>query len=127
MNYFLAKTEKHEYGIDDLEKDGKIPWTGVNNPQAKNFLKSMKKGDIVYIYHTGDIKAIVGIATVLTEGEIPVFGFKKKFPVPLATLSEIKSIKEFSDLKLVRQSRLSVMDVPDKLLKYLQEKSLKQS
>ncbi len=127
MNYFLAKTEKHEYGIDDLEKDGKIPWTGVNNPQAKNFLKSMKKGDFVYIYHTGDVKAIVGLATVLTEGEVPVFGFKEKFREPLATLSEIKSVKEFSDLKLVRQSRLSVMDVPDKLLKYLQEKSLKKS
>lgn len=126
MKYFLAKTEANDYSIEDLEKDRQIPWTGVNNPQAKNFLRSMKKGDIVYIYHTGNEKAIVGVAVVLEEGEIPVFGFKEKFTRPLATLSEIKSVPEFSDLKLVRQSRLSVMDVPLKLLTYLQEKKLTQ-
>lgn len=127
MNYFLAKTEADEYSIDDLARDRKAPWTGVNNPQAKNYLKSMKKGDMVYIYHTGTIRAIVGLATVLEEGEVPVFGFKTKFNTPLATLSEIKSKPEFSDLKLVRQSRLSVMDVPQKLLLFLQNKSLNNS
>ncbi len=123
MNYFLAKTEAEEYSIDDLKRDGKIPWTGVNNPQAKNFLKSMVKGDLVYIYHTGNVKAIVGLAEVIEEGEVPVFSYKKTFTPPLATLHEIKSYEEFSDLKLVRQSRLSVMDVPPKLLSFLQKKA----
>lgn len=122
MQYFLAKTEKEEYGIEDLERDGKIPWTGVNNPQAKNFLKSMQKGDLVYIYHTGNVRAVVGLAEVLEPGDVPVFGFKKKFSISLVSLSEIKSKPEFSYLKLVRQSRLSVMDVPPLLLSYLQKK-----
>ncbi len=123
MNYFLAKTEAEEYSIEDLQRDGETSWIGVNNPQAKNFLKSMQKNDIVYIYHTGKIRAIVGIAEVLKPGDTPIFAFKTKFSSPIATLSEIKSIPEFSDLKLVRQSRLSVMDVPDKLLKFLQDKT----
>lgn len=122
MNYFLAKTEADEYSIDDLARDKVAPWTGVNNPQAKSFLRSMKKGDLVYIYHTGNVRAIVGLAEVHTPGEVPHFAFKQKFDAPLATLSEIKSKPEFADLKIVRQSRLSVMDVPPKLLTWLQKK-----
>ena len=122
MNYFLAKTEPHEYSIDDLEKDKQIPWTGVENPQAKNFLRSMKKGDLVYIYHSGE-KTIAGLAKVHTPGEIPVFEFVKKFTPPLITLSEIKSLKQFADLKLVRQSRLSVMEMPEKFVKWFENRS----
>ena len=122
MNYFLAKTEAEEFSIDDLMNNGPSPWTGVNNPQAKSFLRSMKNGDFVFIYHTGNVRAIVGLAKVTSVGEIPTFTFVKKYKTPIATLSEIKSHPEFSDLKLVRQSRLSVMDVPPKLLSFLNKK-----
>lgn len=118
MNYFLAKTEPLEYSISDLKRDVKTVWTGVKNPQAKGFLRSMKKGDIVFIYHTGKEKAIVGSSTVLVEGEEPTLGFKEEFKIPI-TLSSIKANKELSDLRLVRQSRLSVMDVPAKLLNFI--------
>jgi predicted RNA-binding protein with PUA-like domain len=119
MNYFLAKTEENEYGIDDLARDKTAPWTGVNNPQAKKFLKSMKLGDIVYIYHTGKVKAIVGEASVAKTGEVPHFHFERKFQDPYVTLAQIKAESEFSQLRIVRQSRLSVMDLPTAFVTWL--------
>lgn len=122
MNYFLAKTEADEYSIDDLKKDHEAPWTGVNNPQAKAFLRSMKKGDKVYIYHTGNIRAIVGLGEVATEGDVPHFRYLKTFDPAIATLAQVKAEKQFEDLRLVRQSRLSVMDVPPHFLAWLQKR-----
>lgn len=122
MNYYLAKTEPNEYSIDDLERDVISKWTGVNNPQARNFLKSMKTGDTVYIYHTGKVKAIVGKARVHTPGVVPTFQFLKKFDPPLVTLSEIKKEPRFSDLRIVRQSRLSVMDLPSEFVAFLESR-----
>jgi len=118
MTYYLAKTEPHEYSIDNLEHDGQIPWTGVENPQAKAFLRSMKVGDHVFIYHSGE-KTIVGIAEVSVEGQVPTFKFLKKLNPPFITLANIKAEKMFADLKLVRQSRLSVMEVPSSFVKWV--------
>lgn len=119
MNYFLAKTEENEYGIDDLARDETAPWVGVNNSQAKKFLKSMKLGDVVYIYHTGKVKAIVGEATVAKIGDIPHFHFERKFQQPYVTLSQIKAEPMFDQLRIVRQSRLSVMDLPTPFVTWL--------
>ena len=120
MAIFLAKTEAEEYSIDRLCEEGVASWTGVNNPQAKSFLRSMKKGDRVYIYHTGKEKSVVGEAIVFEEGEIPKFKFHKKFNPPIATLSDIKSQSTLVNTRIVRQSRLSVMPVEPELEEFLQ-------
>src|SRR5579863_356202 len=64
MNYFLAKSEPSAYSIDDLERDKKTTWDGVTNPQAVKNIRSMSAGDRVFIYHSGGVSAIVGLATV---------------------------------------------------------------
>lgn len=115
---YILKTEPSDYSIDDLEKDGSTVWTGVNNPQAKSFLRSMKVGDVVYIYHTGDQKMIVGEGVVLESGENPRISFVKRCRTTVE-LSQIKAQKDLEDTRIVRQSRLSVMPVEEKLLDYL--------
>ena len=119
MNYWLTKTEPSTYAWEDLQKDKKTGWDGVRNFQARNNLKAMKKGDLVFIYHSMDDKAIVGIAKVTKEFfpdpkdnnwvsvEIaPVSKLKK--PI---TLAQIKADKRFKEMVLVRSSRLSVQPV----------------
>ncbi|HET9485841.1 MAG TPA: EVE domain-containing protein, partial [Chryseosolibacter sp.] len=64
MNYWLVKTEPDSYSWNDLVKDKKTVWDGIRNFQARSNLKKMEKGDLVFIYHTGDEKAIVGQAQV---------------------------------------------------------------
>lgn len=119
MNYWLVKSEPDTYSWDDLVRDKKTTWDGVRNFQARSNLKAMKKGDIVFFYHTGDEKAIVGTATVTKEhypdpqdNEWVVLdispGKKLKKPV---TLAQIKSDKRLSNMVLVKASRLSVQPV----------------
>ena len=130
MNYFLAKTEPGEYSIDDLEKLGQDRWNGVNNPVAIRNLRHMKIGDRVLIYHSGKDPSIVGLAQVVEEATpdpknprswVPVVKFVKKFS-SVATLSEIKQSHLFDDWALVRQGRLSVMEVPEKFINWLEKK-----
>ncbi len=59
---WLFKEEPSNYSYDDLERDGKTSWTGVRNPLAQKHLRSVKKGDRIFFYHTGDVKAVVGMA-----------------------------------------------------------------
>ena len=99
--YYLAKTEPEEYSYDMLEKEGKTVWNGVKNPLAQKFIKQMKKGDLVFIYHTGKEKAIVGIGKVVSEPYQDENGLYvvdiqpyKRLNKKL-TLSEIKKMKEF--------------------------------
>lgn len=119
MNYWLVKTEPDSYSWDDLVKDKKTVWDGVRNFQARSNLKKMEKGDVVFIYHTGDEKAIVGTATISKaaypdpkDGEWMVVelsaGKPLKNPV---TLAQIKKDQRLSDMVLVRASRLSVQPV----------------
>src|ERR1700734_2199453 len=68
MRYFLAKTDPETYSIDQLEKDKKTTWDGVNNPQAVRAIRDMRPGDKVFIYHSGGNSAVVGLAKVLSEG-----------------------------------------------------------
>lgn len=119
MNYWLVKTEPETYSWDDLMADKKTVWDGVRNFQARTHLKAMKKGDKVFIYHTGDEKAVIGVGSISREhfedpkdkewAAVEISSGKKlKKPV---TLAQIKADKRLSDMVLVRASRLSVQPV----------------
>jgi predicted RNA-binding protein with PUA-like domain len=121
MNYFLVKQDPANYSFDDFQKEKKTDWTGVRNYQARNFLRDMKKGDEVLFYHSGDEKAVVGIATVSKtafpdptaddDAWIAVelkAGKKLKKPV---TLADIKADPKLSEILLVRNGRISVMSL----------------
>lgn len=119
MNYWLMKTEPSTYSWADLLKDKKTSWDGVRNYQARNNLKAMKKGDLVFIYHSNDDKAIVGVAKITKEfypdptdqewAAVEVAPEKKiKNPV---TLSQVKADKRLANMVLVKVSRLSVQPV----------------
>jgi predicted RNA-binding protein with PUA-like domain len=127
MNYWLVKTEPDTFSWDDLVRDKKAVWDGVRNFQARSHLKKMQKGDQVFVYHTGDEKAVIGIATVSKEGYpepadkdwIAVDltpGRKLKNPV---TLAQIKADKRLSDMVLVRAARLSVQPVTQDEFEYI--------
>ena len=119
MNYWLVKTEAGTYSWANLEKDKKTTWDGVRNFQARNHLKSMKKGDTVFIYHSGDEKEIVGIAKVTKEyapdpkdGDWVVIELAadKKLRKPVS-LTQVKATKSLANMTLVKSSRLSVQPV----------------
>jgi predicted RNA-binding protein with PUA-like domain len=118
---WLLKTEAGTYSYDDLVRDGRAVWDGVSNPAALRNMREMKPGDAVAIYHTGDEKAVVGLAEV-TKAAYP--DPKSKNPrlcvVDLApgarlgrpvTLAELKASPEFAHSPLVRQGRLSVVPI----------------
>ncbi len=118
MNW-LFKEEPTHYSYDDLVRDKRTQWSGVKNPLAQKHLRSVKKRDRIFYYHTGDEKAVVGIATAVTDaypdprdpaGKAHVVDVAavKKLPRPV-TLAEIKAKAFFRDFPLVRISRLSVM------------------
>jgi predicted RNA-binding protein with PUA-like domain len=122
---FLFKEEPSNYSYDDLARDGKTSWTGVKNPLAQKHLRSVKKADRIFFYHTGNEKAVVGIAKALGDAypdpadksgtlyAVDVGPVKKlKSPV---TLAAVKADKAFADFPLTRMPRLSVMPVPDDL------------
>jgi predicted RNA-binding protein with PUA-like domain len=131
MATFLVKTEAGDYSFDDLMKDKETIWSGVSNPVALKNVRSIRKGDDVLVYHTGDEKAIVGLAKAasgpyedpkrpgLTEDGRPkfaVFDLKGVRPVKTpVTLAAIKADQRFKEFALVRQGRLSVMPVPEAL------------
>jgi predicted RNA-binding protein with PUA-like domain len=121
-NYWLLKSEPEVYSIDQLAKDKKTNWDHVRNFQARNVLRSCKKGDFALIYHSNDDRAVVGVAQVVKEAypdvdpdhpgdwsQIDVkFVMKLTTPVPLATLKSTSSLK---NLPLIKQSRLSCMEI----------------
>jgi predicted RNA-binding protein with PUA-like domain len=120
-NYWLVKTEPSSYSYDDLAREETAVWDGVKNPVAIRNLKSMHPGDQVLVYHTGDEKAVVGWATVVSapypdpkkhDPKLFVIDLKahRRLPKPV-TLAQIKADKTFSDLPIVRQGRLSVSPV----------------
>ena len=119
MNYWLVKTEPETYSWDDLVRDKKTTWDGVRNFQARNNLKAMKKGDLAFVYHSGEEKSVVGIAEITKEffpdpkdkdWAAVEIGNKKKLKKPV-TLSTIKSEKKLANMYLVRAARLSVQSV----------------
>ncbi len=116
MADWLVKTEPGEYSFEDLQREKETAWTGVKNPVAIKNLFSMKAGDRVIVYHTGNAKSAVGEAVVSSFEENPKkaseprvvirAGKPLKRPVPL---EEIKSSSLFADSPLVRIGRLSVV------------------
>ncbi len=119
MNCWLLKTEPETFSWGDLVRDKKAVWDGVRNFQARKNLKEMKKGDLAFIYHTGDEKAVVGISTVTKEAypepkdpdwvAIDLAPDKPlKNPVTLARVKQDKSLQK---MVLVRAARLSVQPV----------------
>ncbi|HLQ77583.1 MAG TPA: EVE domain-containing protein, partial [Terriglobia bacterium] len=115
---------------DDLVRDGRTSWSGVRNPLAQQHLRSMRKGDRVFYYHTGNIKSVVGICRAAgapypdpadASGKLVAIDLvplkKLKSPVSLAA---IKADKAFATFPLVRISRLSVMPVTDEEFKRIE-------
>lgn len=127
MNYFLAKTDHDTYSVDDLEREHQTTWDGVTNPQAVRAIKEMRPGDRVFIYHSGGVSAIVGLALVRSEprpdprnakSAVVDLEFVGRINPPV-TLKDIKDSKQFEDWALVRQGRLSTMSVPAKFIDWL--------
>ncbi len=117
MNYWMVKQEPEAYSWDDFVKDGKTDWTGVRNFQARNNLKAMKKGDKVLFYHSVTGKEVVGVAKVSKESFPDPLDEKwvavelmpdKKLKKPVG-LADIKANLALANIKLIRQSQLSVM------------------
>ena len=146
MQYWLLKTEPEEFSIDDLKRKKREPWTGVRNFVARNHMREMKKGDLVFIYHTGDEKQIVGIGKVVKEfypdptqfdtksdyydesssRENPKWhlvdiAFVKKFKKGMG-LAEIKKDPKLGGMILAKTPRLSVQPVSAKHFEYILKK-----
>jgi predicted RNA-binding protein with PUA-like domain len=122
MNW-LFKEEPSSYRYSDLVKDGHTVWAGVKNPLAQKHLRSVEKGDRIFYYHTGDERAIVGIAKAITDtypdpqdrsGKMSVVDIapQRAMERPV-TLADIKARKSFASFPLTRLPRLSVMPVTD--------------
>lgn len=127
MNYFLAKTDPETYSIDDLEREKKTSWDGVNNPQAVRAIRDMRPGDRVFVYHSGGVSGIVGLASVESEprddpknpkSAVVDFAFRGRLD-PATSLAEIKQSGKFDDWALVRQGRLSTMAAPMKFVEWM--------
>jgi len=135
MKYWLLKSEPDVWSINQQKKAGVkgAPWDGVRNYQAAKNLKSMKKGDLCFFYHSNIGKEIVGIVEVIKEFYLDktdqsgrfvavTVKFKNKLLKPV-TLEEIKKDKQLSHLALIKQSRLSVMPVDYKSWKIINNMS----
>jgi predicted RNA-binding protein with PUA-like domain len=123
MAHWLFKSDPEAYGFDDLKRDKKTVWDGVSNPLALKNLRSARKGDSVFIYHSGEQKSLIGLAEIVKEAypdpkqknaKLVVVEIKyvKRLKRPVS-LAEVKVRKEFADFLLVRMPRLSVMPVTD--------------
>ena len=131
MQYWLMKSEPDVWSIDQQKKAGAkgAPWDGVRNYQAAKNLKSMKKGDLCFFYHSNIGKEIVGVIKVIKEAFIDKTDKNKSFvavqvrfieqfnsPISLKTIKKTKAI---SHLPLIKQSRLSVMPIDYKSWKII--------
>lgn len=123
MATWLLKTEPGDYSFDDLVRDGVAQWDGVTNPVALRNLKRAREGDVCLIYHTGDERRVVGLASVARESypdpqrsdpKLVVIDVRagELLPRPV-TLAEIKADPRFGESPLVRQGRLSVVPLTD--------------
>jgi predicted RNA-binding protein with PUA-like domain len=122
VTFWLLKTEPDTYSFEQLQKDGSTNWNGVRNFQARKYIKEMKEGDTALIYHSGQVKGVVGIAKISRTaypdpdpkkpGEWVQVDLKPIHPLKRSVLlSEIKATPELMTLPLIRQSRLSVMPI----------------
>jgi predicted RNA-binding protein with PUA-like domain len=128
---WLFKTEPGQYSFSDLEREKKAVWDGVSNSLALKHLRDIRMGDEILIYHSGDEKAIVGLALAVSDPypnpqendeKLVVINVKpkKRLARPLS-LTEIKAIEELKDFDLVRLPRLSVMPIAESYWEKLQD------
>jgi len=132
-SFWLVKQEPSSYSWSDFVADGGTSWTGVRNYTARNNLRKMRKGDEVLFYHSGDEKAVVGIARVTRtayadatakEGEWSTVDLSPIKPLKQpVTLREIKGNSRLKGIPLVRQSRLSVMPLEESAFRELLNKA----
>jgi predicted RNA-binding protein with PUA-like domain len=133
MNHWLLKTEPTVYSYDDLVRDKRTVWDGVSSPGGLSNIRKTRKGDRVFIYHTGAEKQVAGIAEIISDPYIDpkannprlyVFEIKplRRLKNPV-TLEQVKADKRFKDSKLVNEPRLSVQPVPEELWAALLEMS----
>lgn len=119
MARFLVKTEPSTYSFADLARDKRTVWDGVSNPVALKHLATIRKGDTVVVYHTGDEKRAVGLAVAasdaypdpkLKDSKRPVvdLAFDRALPTPV-TLAQVKADAVLKGTELARLPRLSVM------------------
>jgi predicted RNA-binding protein with PUA-like domain len=130
---WLFKTEPTEYSFADLERDQKAVWDGVSNSLALKNLREVRLGDDVIIYHTGEEKAIVGLAVAISDaypdpkdhsGKLTVVDLKPKRRSPrVVTLADVKARPELQDFELARLPRLSVMPVNNEQWQLIREMS----
>jgi predicted RNA-binding protein with PUA-like domain len=121
---FLLKTEPNKYSYDDLERDGETTWDGIANNQALMYLRGMKKGEKLVIYHSNIGKAAIGTATVVSVDASdpknpnvrikPVKRFKVEKP-----LEQIRAAGVFQDSIMFRQFRLSVVPLTEEQYDWL--------
>lgn len=129
MNYWLLKSEPHKYSWERLLEDGSTFWDGVRNYQARNNLQAMKKGDYALFYHSNEGKEVVGIACIIKEAyPDPTTEDERWVAVDIqplkalknaVTLEEMKQQPALSKIGLIRQSRLSVVDLTKKEFDYI--------
>lgn len=121
MNYWLVKSEPFKYSWEQFVKDKKAVWDGVRNYAARNNMRAMQKGDLLFFYHSNEGLAIVGIAKVLKEAyqdpttDDPTWSVVEIAPFKTlkraVSLAEIKSDKQLANMQIIKLSRLSVSAV----------------
>lgn len=134
-NRWLFKTEPSAYSFKQLQKDQRTVWDGVKNNLALKHLGSIQKGDSIFIYHTGDEKAVVGMARAAgnaypdpahKDGKLLVIDIEAEKPLSRpVSLAEIKADPKLKSFELVRLPRLSVMPVSDEQWKIIEEMARK--
>jgi predicted RNA-binding protein with PUA-like domain len=123
MAYWLLKTEPGTYSYADLERDGETRWDGVRNATALQHIRAMQPGDTAVIYHSGDERQAVGLATVTTPPHADPEAGDPRWTVvdvraerrldPPVTLATLKANPVFAESPLVRISRLSVVPLTE--------------
>ena len=123
MAQWLVKEEPEHYAYDQLEQDGRTVWAGVRNPVAQKHVRSIRRGDRIFYYHTGKQKAVIAIAKAVSDPYVdPNDASGKLFAIDIApakkltrpvTLAEIKADRVFAASPLARVPRLSVMPMTD--------------
>lgn len=131
MAYWLLKTEPDSYSWDDLTRDKKTVWDGITNALALKNLRTAKKGDLALIYHTGDERTAIGVAEITSnpypnpkeeDERMAVVDLKPKHKLARGvTISEIKADPAFAGWDFIRNSRLSVVPVPEKMWKRIEQ------
>lgn len=133
MSNWLLKSDPEDYSFADLEREKKTVWDGVRNNLALIHLRSIRKEDVVFIYHTGSEKQIVGEAIVTSDPYpdpklhdnryvVVEIQLRRRLKNPVS-LEQIKSLKEFEKFDLVRLPRLSVMPVDERTWRKIVELS----